>query len=220
MNIDWAKALPIIALAVSLISLALSWRTAWGNSFRPAKLVGAFPHLALWTVSSYKGDSPTGDIASRYLTPSFWLANVGAKEALVEDIRLRFYANGSEFCAYPVSSVPIEAVESPSLFHDKNRLGLGGPFSGFCLPRAQVWKCHYAFSMSPSKWEMLKNNVSAEVQVTLGGRKRWVTILKEDLAFGSHPIHLQGLRSGNMVAGSLMNHLVSRAWYERRQGTR
>ena len=211
----------VTALVISLASLLLSWRTAWHNSFRPAQLVGTLPHLAIWTLSSYKGDQPTGEVAERYLTPSFWLANVGAKEALIEDIRLCFRptGDGPPFFAYPVSSVPIEAVESPSLFHEQNRLGLGGPFTGFCLSRSAIWKCSFAFSMSGDHWQRLRDDLRAEIQVRLGGRNAWSTILHEELAFGSQPIHLQGLRTGNLVAGSLVNHVVSRAWQERRAGS-
>lgn len=59
-------------------------------------------------------------------------------------------------------------------------------------------------------------NVRADVQVRLGGQRSWMTVLTESLAFGSHPIHLQGLRQGNMVAGSLVNLVYSRSWEARR----
>jgi len=212
-------ALPVAAFAVSVLSLYVSGRVAWHNFFRPAKVVGAFPHLVVWTLSSYKGDRPTGDIASRYITPSFWLSNTGAREALIEDIRLSFEPQGGPtFFAYPVSKVPIEAVESPSLFHEYDRIGLGGPFSGFCLSHDEVWKCCYAFATRMENYERLRGNVSTDVQLCYGRKRHWATVLSEQLDFGNHPTHLQGLRLGNVAAGSMINHVFSASWKARREG--
>ncbi len=212
-------ALPVAALAVSVLSLYVSGRVAWHNSFRPAKIVGAFPHLVVWTLSSYKGDRPTGDIASRYITPSFWLSNTGAREALIEDIRLSFEPSvGADFFAYPVSKVPIEAVESPTLFHEYDRLGLGGPFNGFCLTRDEVWICCFAFATKMQNYERLKDSVRTDVQVCYGRKRRWVTVLSDRLEFGSNPIHLQGLNHGSVAAGAMINHVFSTSWNSRREG--
>ncbi len=210
-------ALPIAAFAVSLLSLYVSGRVAWHNHFRPAKVVGAFPHLVIWTLSSYKGDRPTGDVASRYITPSFWLSNTGAREALIEDLRLMFQPKDQEpFFAYPISKVPIEAIESPTLFNQYDRIGHGGPFSGFALSRSDVWQCCFAFATKMTNYERLKDHVRADIQLCYGRSRRWKTVISEHLEFGSHPIHLQGLLRGNVAAGAMINHVFSASWESRR----
>lgn len=123
------------------------------------------------------------------------------------------------FFAYPVSKVPIEAVESPSQFHNYQVIGLGGPFSGFCLSRGKVWKCCFAFCTQMANYERLKEDVLVEIELCYGHRRRWVTVLREHLEFGSNPYHLQGLIIGNATANCRHNPVFSKSWKSRREPT-
>jgi hypothetical protein len=200
-----------ISAVISLTSLGIAAFVGWFNVFRPARLVGSFPHIGMWMLSSYKGSTPTGEIVGRYLTPAFWLANVGAKEAVVSDLRLKLRPEKSEdeFFAYPAHNVPLEAVESPSLFGNKELLRLGGPFTGFCLVRAEVWKSSHSYAISAERWRSLSGSVAAEVQVREGRSTRWKTILKEAFVFGIYPAQLETLASSGFAAGSQVNTVIS-----------
>lgn len=99
--------LPAAALAVSAIFLVVSGCVAWRSSFRPAKLVGVFPHLSVLTLGFTMGDHPTGEVCSRYIIPSFWLSNTGAQEYLIEDLRVTFRPRcGPAFFRIPCKQSP------------------------------------------------------------------------------------------------------------------
>jgi hypothetical protein len=211
----------LVAILISIIALYISAHVAWVSHFKPAELACTFPHLVIWTTSSYRGDKPTGEIASRHIAPSFWLGNSGAQSILIEDIRLLFITKeGEKIAAYPMNKIPSEAIESPSLFHDYELLRLGGPFLGFSLPASQGWKSTYSFSMKEDYYHKLKGVVIAEVQIVAGKKDEWRTVHKENFDFGTQPIHLQGLvTSQGQTAEVLINHVFSSTWRNRRQMT-
>lgn len=210
----------LIAILLSIISLYISINVAWISHFKPAELVCTFPHLVIWTRGRYMGNRPTGEIASRHIAPSLWLGNSGAQSILIEDIRLLFVTRqGEKIAAYPMNKIPTEAIESPNTFHDYNLLMLGGPFFGFSLSRSEGWKSTYSFSMKEEYYHKLKGEVVVEVQIVEPKKQEWHSVHKETFDFGTHPIHLQGLVNGTIVAGELMNHVLSSFWIKRRQMT-
>lgn len=210
----------LIAIIISIVSLYISVNVAWVSHFKPAELSCTFPHLVVWTLSSYKGNIPTGKVASRHIAPSLWIGNSGAKRILIEDIRLLFITNdGEEMPAYPMNKIPTEAIESPSIFSEYELLRLGGPFFGFSLDSSEGWKSLYSFSMKEEYYHKLKGEIVVKVQIIENGKQEWLSIHKETFKFGTHPTHLQGLGLGSAVAGALINHVYSSSWIKRRQKT-
>ncbi|MDY7031708.1 MAG: hypothetical protein SVY10_07350 [Thermodesulfobacteriota bacterium] len=210
----------LIAIIISIISLYVSVNVAWISFFKPAELSCTFPHLVIWTLSSYKGEKPTGKVASRHIAPSLWLGNSGAKRILIEDIRLLFITNGGKrMPAYPMNKIPGEAIESPSIFHKYELLRLGGPFFGFSLDASDGWKSSYSFSMKEEYFHKLKEKISVEVQIIENKKKEWRSIHEETFDFGTHPIHLKSLDIGVGVGGALINHVFSENWNMRRKKT-
>lgn len=208
----------MIQTLISIIALLLSGLIAWDLYFKPAKIVGTFPHLTIWTLGKFKGDSPTGEISSRHITPSFWLGNIGAKNILIEDVRLFFRtSDGNNVIAYPTNLVPLEAIETPFKFNDYKSLRMGGPFFGFAIKPSEGWKSRYSFHASEENIKKLKGDVTVDVQITIKSKVNWKTVISEVYEFGSHPIHLQSLTSlSGHHAGSRMNYVLSKSWNERR----
>jgi hypothetical protein len=207
-----------IAIFISIISLVISANTSWVSYFKPAEIICTFPHMTIWTRSNYIGDKPTGEIASRHITPSLWIGNSGAKNILIEDIRLVFIVDkGENFNAYPTNKIPYEAIEYPNTFNNYELLNLGGPFLGFSLSRSEGWKSMYSFSMKEEYYHKLKGEFLVEVQIFNGENREWRSIHKEAFDFGSHPFHLQGLINGQLVTGILINPVYSSNWEKRRQ---
>ena len=216
-KMDRKSIIALIAIIISIISLYVSVNVAWISHFKPAELSCTFPHLVIWTLSSYKGDKPTGEVASRHIAPSLWIGNSGAKRILIEDIRLLFITNDGEIMtAYPINKIPAEAIENPSIFNDYELLRFGGPFFGFSLDSSDGWKSPYSFSMKEEYYHKLKGKVFADVQIIENKKQEWRSVHKETFNFGTHPIHLQGLDIGIGVGGALINHVFSESWIKRR----
>jgi hypothetical protein len=124
----------------------------------------------------------------------FWLGNVGARSLLVEDLRLVLtIQDGLDFKAYPVHSVPLEAIEMPAEFHDYERLRLGGPFSGFSLAAEQQWISSYHYHISDECYGKLRGDVKTYIQYRAKGKKQWYTAFSDLLQFGSDPHHFREL---------------------------
>ena len=101
--------------AISLISLGVATVLAWKTKLSPASLVGTMPYAIVWTFFEQTTGKPSG----YFLVPTFWLSNSGARAALVEDMRLTVRtADGLPLTLYPVHSVPLEAIESPTTFKE------------------------------------------------------------------------------------------------------
>jgi hypothetical protein len=79
-----------------------------------------------------------------------------------------------------------------------------------------VWKASFAFTaLEPQHFERLKGPIRAEVLLRLGGIRKWKTVLREEIDFGAQPIHLQGLRMVDVVAGSSINTVPTKRWQRR-----
>lgn len=217
---DPKSVIALLAIIISIISLYVSANVAWESHFKPAELKCNFPHMVFWTLSRYKNNQPTSEVASRHIAPSLWIGNLGAKSIVVADLRLLFTADGIEiFPAYPMNHIPHEAIESPSIFKEYSLLNLGGPFLGFSISKAGSWTSSYSFSMKKEYYEKLKGDVVVEVQVAESLDKGWKTIHKDVFRFGVAPVHLQGLDLGGAIAGASINHVNSATWVERRKKT-
>jgi len=200
-----------IAIIIALFALCVSLGSAWYAHFKPAEIIANLPYIQFWAFSSKKD----GNVTDRKITPALWLANIGARPILIEDIRIIFRIPGrEEILSYPVNSVPEEAVTSPSEFHDYGRLTLGGPFRGFQLTSEKDWFSSYNFSIRREKYESLKGDVNVIVQIKSSKDRNWKTIHSDVFEFGSHPYHLRMPQN----AGAVHNPVYSSIWKKRERG--
>lgn len=199
---DANTVLSILALIVSGVSLYFS-------KFQPGKLVGNFSYLVLWRFSSNKDGQLTDFIA----TPAFWLANVGVRPLIIADIRLSLAPEGEKSSnIYPVNSVPAEAIEAPSEFHEYGRLSCGGPFQGIALASEQRWVSCYNFHIPKDVRSRLVGSVTVTVEVKWSGKKEWKPVVTQVLEFGSKPFHRQPMTAGTEIQSI---PVYSRLWKER-----
>ncbi|MEW8232528.1 MAG: hypothetical protein AB2745_19560 [Candidatus Thiodiazotropha endolucinida] len=205
----------LIAIFFSLLSLYVSVRVAWDTRFKPASLSVVMPHFVFWQFSSYKGQSPTGEVVSRKHTPALCIRNFGAKPEIIEDIRITFKNNGNEVISYPVSVVSIDIIEAPSKNRGNRELGEGAPFLGISLAANEEWKNTYAYSMKVADYEILVGDVEVYVEVRTRNKKKWKSIYSDTYSFGTHPHHLRPLKQeGVMTIGSSNAHVYLKRWRE------
>lgn len=205
-----------ISLWASLFALYVSIRATWTINFRPGKLVSNIPYLVMWQFSSWKGEKPTGEVCSRYITPLIWLGNVGALPVVIEELRLNFKTTSGEVIVYPVVKVGIEVVEDPDKSEGKLGLVGAGPMSGFVVGRGGEWRNEYAFHAKQEDFEKLVGEVVLRIEAREQGKRRWRTIHKELFNFGPKPNHLEPLKNAGWVSGSMRNYVYSKSWHERR----
>lgn len=181
-----SRYIAIIALVFSFLSLAVSSLVGWYTALKPAEIIGDFSYLVIWS-SNHNNNFP--DIS---VTPSFWLRNVGVRLVIIKDLRLILVPKDKKmYEAYPVSSVPIEAIEESSEFNEYGRLSTGSPFRGFSLTESELWTSAYKFNMSLDLLRKLVGEVKVMIQVYTEDNPVWKTVIRESLDFGAAPIHLE-----------------------------
>ena len=186
-----AQRVSIFALVISIVALCLTSYQAWVTTFSPAKVIGDLSYVVVWRFSS----NNDGKVTSVELTPAFWLQNEGAQSVIVKDIRMIFSPKGQpEIRSFPLSSVPLEAIERSAEFHEYGRISLGSPFRSFSLTKSQVWVSSYRFGAN--SLDNLVGEVPVTVQVSTGEHSDWATVFSDSLDFGSHPYHLQPMIGG------------------------
>ncbi len=196
-------------LIISLLALIISGISLYFSKFQPGKLVGNLSYLVLWRFSSKKD----GELTDFKATPAFWLANVGMRPLIVEDIRLSLIQEAGASCnIFPATTVPIEAIETPSEFNEYGRLSLGGPFQGLSLASNQKWVSNYNFHIPQDFHGKLVGPVNVKVEAKLNGNKNWKSVLSEILEFGSEPYHLQPMMVGVEIQSI---PVFSKRWKER-----
>lgn len=194
---------------ISILALVISGISLYFSRFQPGKLVGNLSYLILWRFSSKKD----GELTDFKATPAFWLANVGLRTLIVQDIRLSLLSETGDSCnIYPVNTVPTNAIETPSEFNEYGRLSLGGPFQGLSIGSGQKWVSNYSFHIPKDFRERLVGPLSVKVEVKLNGKKKHKSVLEEIFEFGSQPYHLQPMIVGTEVESI---PVYSRRWKER-----
>lgn len=194
---------------LSTLALIVSGVSLYFSKFQPGKLVGNFSYLVLWRFSSKKD----GQLTDFKATPAFWLANVGVRPLILEDLRLSLAPDGeTSFHIYPVNSVPAEAIEAPSEFHEYGRLSCGGPFQGISLAAEQRWVSCYNFHIPEHLRSRLVGSVTVSVEVKQNGKKEWRSEVTQVLEFGAKPFHREPMIVG---AGVQSIPVYSRLWKER-----
>ena len=168
--------------AISLVSLGVAAVLAWKTKLSPASLVGTMPYAIVWTFFEQTTGKPSG----YFLVPTFWLSNAGARAALVEDMRLLVRVpNGKPLMLYPVHSVPLEAIESPMTFKEKELLRAGlAPFFGFSVPSGERWVNNYVFPLNEASRAALTGETRITVELKAVAQKRFKPVLEQRIAFG------------------------------------
>lgn len=188
-----SRAIAILSAIFAGFSLIISIVAAWYTFLSPANLTGSISYLVLWRFSS----NNDGKVTDRKLTPSFWIGNIGARPIIIEDIRVVFKsANGTECLAYPVCSVPLEAINSSGEFNQYGRLSLGGPFRGFSLAHSEQWISSHHYNLSEECYNKLVGQIDISVEVKSQGNNRWENVIQDNVDFGKKPFHLQKMIGG------------------------
>jgi hypothetical protein len=182
---------PWIALVISICAIGLNVSQAWLTSLSPAKVVGDVSYVVVWRFSS-NNDGKVTEVA---LTPAFWLQNVGAQSVVIRDVRMIFSPKGhAEIKSFPISTVPMDAIQDSADFKDYGRISTGSPFTSFSLVKSQVWVSAYRFGIDALP--ELVGEVPVTVQVSTSDNADWTTVFSDSLDFGSKPFHLQPMFGG------------------------
>lgn len=186
----WIEVRSWAAVIISLLALGIS---VW-TGLRPARIQGDLSYLVVWRFSS-NNDGVVTDVA---LTPAFWLQNVGARPVIIEDVRMVLSPRNPEerILSFPVTSVPIAAIEASAEFNEYGRISTGSPFRSFSLTASQLWMSSYRFSVPSDALRKLVGEVGVRVQVRTSNCPEWLTVLSDSLDFGKKPYHLQPMIGG------------------------
>jgi|RhiMetdeSRZDD1v2_1073273.scaffolds.fasta_scaffold67936_3 hypothetical protein len=197
-----------LPLIISTIALIVSLGSAWFTVFRPARIIGDLSYITLWRLSS----NNDGVVTDTAVAPAFWLRNIGARSIIISDLRLVFMpTDGSRYEAYPGSSLPQEAIDGASEFHDYGRLSTGSPFRSFSLVASEQWTSSYRFGVSQEALQQLMGRVRVALEVNSGNGTSWASVFEDSLDFGTKPFHLQP-----MIGGAQSIPVYTQRWQARR----
>jgi hypothetical protein len=199
----------LLALVVSAMAFVITVWTAWAAQLGPANVIGDLSYLFVWRLSS----NNDGNVTDVVLLPAFWLQNVGARPVVIKDVRITFTPAGrAEIRIYPVSSVPLAAIETNSEFNEYGRLSSGSPFRSFGLTKSQEWISSYRFGLPLELLQELVGEVVVGVQISTSEDTEWTTVFHDSLSFGKFPIHLQP-----MIGSAQSIPIYTRRWSLRGQ---
>lgn len=175
------RALSIISICFSLVALIVSGLVAWHTTIGPAKLVGALPYIIVW--SFY--DHPESKVSDRRIVPNLWIRNIGARPIMIQDLRLIYHLNQEEqIISYPTNSIPVDAIESPSTFHDYGQLSMGhAPFVGFSLASMEKWQSNYSYHIGEEHYKKITGPIRISIQIKAQAEPRWIKVFEETIYF-------------------------------------
>jgi hypothetical protein len=170
-----------LAIVISVLAAGFSGWQAWTTTLRPARIQGDLSYLVVWRFSSNK-DGIVTDVA---LTPAFWLQNVGARPVIVQDLRMVLTPKDppERTAIFPVSSVPLAAIEASSEFNEYGRISSGSPFRSFSLTSSQLWVSAYKFGIPSDSLRKLVGDVGVKVAVRTSDSLEWICVLNDSLDF-------------------------------------
>jgi hypothetical protein len=181
----WYETIPYI---ISTVALVVSLLVGWYTAFKPAQVIGDLSYIVVWRFSS----NNDGVVTDTAIIPLFWLRNTGALPVVIKDLRVIFVSKDkSKFKTYPVSSIPLSAIENSGEFNEYGRLSTGSPFRGFSLTKSELWTSSYRFSVSSEMLQKLVGTVNVMVQISTNDDPIWKTVIEDSLDFGKMPYHLQ-----------------------------
>ncbi|MGD9107892.1 MAG: hypothetical protein PVI75_01830 [Gammaproteobacteria bacterium] len=168
----WSKILTfsnitsIIAVIISFISILIAGFSTWWQFLRRPKIKGIFSEIAFERQGG--GYKPTK--LSNIVEPFFILKNIGARSAIVENIRLKFFFDGESFYAYPY----LKPAESIVTWDDQK---VKRHFVGLILPFNESWKCDLKFKLTNKKDFSNIGNLTGTVLLELKFiKKGWVMV--------------------------------------------
>jgi hypothetical protein len=177
-----------IALWASAAASLVSFAALYYSKLQPGRAVGGISYAMIWRFSNLPDYTET-DFA---FSPAIWITNVGARPLLVVNLRLRLRPKkSSEFKAYPVTSIPEEALSNSGEFNSYGRLTTGSPFRALALAPQQLWGPSYKFGIEKEHRDKLVGPVTVHVELKI--KDKWKTVCTDTLQFGSQPIHLRPL---------------------------
>lgn len=190
----------IIALVLSGLAVLGTGCIAWFGSIRPTKIVGVLSGLSFKKqdyLNTINGDFPT----HIKIVPFLCLKNTGARNAIVELIRIKFYFSDDDiYYAYPLTRT------EPA-------------FVAIMLSANETWKNTCSFSADEVTvneiYSGLKDQQEAGpkgkaiVEVKFVNKGKWKTIKTNDFNIGLKIEFLQLLNIGTYVASTTVHFLWS-----------
>lgn len=175
-----------ISLAASALSLYVAIRVAWDTRFKPPKLIALLSQIR---ILERRGD-PDSSNRVRIMLPALWIRNLGARPAIISDLRLQLACGGGQtVVARPEwkFSVSMLTEDTNHSFHEKGEeifpIDLDAFFTGFCLVAGEVWEANYSFRIEDDEYQQIHGRVELRIQVYLHGSGRWKTIEKTTINF-------------------------------------
>ena len=172
--------LSIASAIIAFISLIVSISVAWMTRFKPANLITLISRIDIWERNESDNNSAFG---KKILIPYFWIRNLGAKPAIISDIRISIeLENGNVVRAKPESEINISTLfeDSNFTFFEKDKesfpIDLEKLFSGFSLTARETWESKYYFYIKDNEYHMLKGKSILKTQVKLFKNDKWKTI--------------------------------------------
>ncbi len=153
------------SLLVSILSILLAGIVGWFGTWRKPKVIGVFSGMTFEKRNSPHSQNIkiTGDVV-----PLFILKNVGARPAIIEDIRIGFLLNTKRFFRKPCF------FAEP--FSDSMEQKIEETFVGLILPFDGFWKNTLKFKMSMELFDNAKNkdiNVFLEIKLI---KQHWIKV--------------------------------------------
>jgi hypothetical protein len=180
-----------ISFIVSALSLYVAMRVAWDTRFKPPKLVALLSRISVWE----RGCDSDSVNRTRLMLPTFWIRNLGARPAIISNLRLQFACGeGQTVVARPEGKFLVSMLTQDTnvTFREKDKdifpIDLDALFTGFCLVADEVWEANYSFQIADDEYQKIHGRVELRIQVYLHGSRCWKTIEKTTFDFENRVI--------------------------------
>ena len=184
-NANTASIISWAGLCSGLLGIGVSVVTAWISTWRNAKVIGVFSGIEFEKMNllGKKDIKLTGVVR-----PYFFLKNVGARPAVIENIRLKFCFSNTFYFAYATSNWVEKEIEKK--------------FIGLMLPFNEAWENNLSFKSEVKNYH---ENLIVMVIIELKfiNKKRWISVGTNDSNFFFTPEDLQIERTPNGIYGDV-----------------
>jgi len=177
-----------LGLIISIVALAISGRIAWLTIFKPPVLVTFMSKIIVWEL--FEDDQP-GE-PERVLLPTLTIRNLGAKPAVISELRLQFEASDGGH----VDARPESLFTSSLIFENENKYQSEGRkafpinfdefFNGFSLLSGELWSDKFAFRVPDQGFPRLSGKTKVIVQAKILGGDDWSTLKSTTIDFDDH----------------------------------
>jgi hypothetical protein len=174
-NMNTTNIISWIGLGSGVAGIIIAGAVAWFNTLRNAKVVSVFSGI------DFEKNNILGsrDIKlTGVIVPYFILKNVGARPAIIEDIRLKFCFGNISFFAYPHARL--------------NEEDIWRKFIGITLPFNEAWKNDMCFKSDAGKYQEITNLAGiVSIELKFINKKRWVSVKTNKSNFSFTPEELR-----------------------------